>query len=381
MSTAFTTKEFNESAGAPKSMSVLPSCSFGTFVPATTNMTSNSRCISSNAAACGDIAFLLISIAEPSDKFQTWISWFSMTISRICLMISNELNLPDVATPKCRTLNRPQWSFSLGFSAGPSTMIEHTEVPWNLSSTFIGMSSGIRFCVDTHSAKYASVSKSVSMTPIVGSFVGCGIAGNGASSSSGAIWGVGIWQMSWTPIEIKYGASAFKRFSWFTSSCTIASSNTHSGRTSIPYRASNSLGEMPIRYSETIDFSENSYLVVATSKPLTMLISFIAFNSLVLNFGYSSSIRPCRIPWMSSLFSSPLNLLSITRCTISSKSMVCRTVFSETKCVKTCATRWTFSEIWRVSNFAPRIEDDAPPTTASADKSICIRPLFGTIRL
>ena len=92
-------------------------------------MTSYSLCILSNSAASGEIKFGFISRIEPSDKFQTFISLFVATISRISFKIVKELNPLAVATPKCRTLNLPHPSSKSGLKDGPSTIIELTAVP------------------------------------------------------------------------------------------------------------------------------------------------------------------------------------------------------------------------------------------------------------
>ena len=71
----------------------------------------------------------LISIAEPKDKFQTFISLLFAIISLMALNTVNELNCPLVATPKCLTLNRPHPSSKSGLKEGPSTIIDVTLVP------------------------------------------------------------------------------------------------------------------------------------------------------------------------------------------------------------------------------------------------------------
>ena len=55
LSTAFTTREFIESAGAP--IFILALSLTLLFVPAITNITSNSYCILSNKAASGEMKF------------------------------------------------------------------------------------------------------------------------------------------------------------------------------------------------------------------------------------------------------------------------------------------------------------------------------------
>ena len=80
--------------------------------------------------------FASISIAEPNDKFHTFISRFFRTISRICFNIANELNLPAVATPKWRTLKLPQLSCKFGLNDGPSTIIDVTAVPVSYTHLF-----------------------------------------------------------------------------------------------------------------------------------------------------------------------------------------------------------------------------------------------------
>ena len=127
MLTEFTTIEFIESAGAP----IFFTFEFlGLFVPATTKIISFSNWILSKIAASGDIKLEFISITEPKDKFQTFISLFFSTISFIVFKTINELKLPLFATPKCLTLNLPQPSSKFGFIVAPSTMIDETSVPW-----------------------------------------------------------------------------------------------------------------------------------------------------------------------------------------------------------------------------------------------------------
>ena len=128
-STAFTTNELRESAGAPIFIDFF-SVPLGRFVPATIKITSYSLWILSNSAASGDIKFAFISICPPKDKFQTLMSLFAATIVRMNRRTAKELKWPCVATPKCLTLNRPHPSSKEGFRCGPSTIIELTAVPW-----------------------------------------------------------------------------------------------------------------------------------------------------------------------------------------------------------------------------------------------------------